>query len=519
MLTVHARESFFLKKKDMPRGLRSALVQDHTLYFFAERACNDCEFKQDRLEAEAKIVPACEDCAGFLGGTILAQDIKVGSNTYLKVPIGTGANLKKRLAEYDVDYMVKRHHPEELMKRRIKFTGTYRGKYQAEAVQAIVKKKRGVLRSPPRSGKTVIAAAAICKLGYKTLIMASQREWLMGFMETFIGSDTQDPLTNCRKTQIGFAKTLADFQKYDICLVTVQTFYRGAGPKLLEKVRDMFPVLFIDEVHTSAASEYAKVVNSLNCKYIIGLSGTPERKDERDRIMRQLVGPDIYSAKVEQLRPKVVLTRTQHVKNTKGNQMWVRMVSGLEKDPKRLKLIAQWALKDVKDGHMVLIPFSQVTPIKALTKAINLMAGKNIARPFWGGLTGKTEYKGKMMRRRDAYIQAARDYKIKVLVGNIKLLSTGTNIPRASALYETTLSSNLPNAQQRFARILTPYENKPQPIIRIFLDDSAVRRKCLRNEYWGVLHKKFKPIISTRDQEILKDYFADRDKVSGPIHL
>lgn len=275
----------------------------------------------------------------------------------------------------------------------------------------------------------------------------------------------------------------------------------------------------VHNCHTSAAPEYAKVINSLNCQYIIGLSGTPERKDQRDKIMRQLVGPDLYEAKVPRLRPQVKLTRTEYSAKTNGRQSWVRMVSNLEKNPQRLKTIAKWAIKDVKDGHMVLIPFAQVTPIKALTKAINILAGKEIAKPFWGGLAGKVKYNGKLIKRREAYIQGAREYKVKVLVGNIKLLSTGTNIPRASCLYEVTMSSNMPNAEQRFSRILTPYEGKPQPIIRYFLDNSDVRRKCMRTEYWNVLAKKFRPIISDQDANLLKDYFASKDKQLGPIRL
>lgn len=517
MLTVHARENFFMKKRDLPPGAIEKLTQDFTLYFFNEKACNTCELKQDRLESETKLTPTCEECAAFLGGAVLASDHKVGKTTYFKTPIGNSARLKSVLNEYDVEYTVKRHHPSHAMQRPLKFTGSYRGKYQAEAVAAIIKKKRGVLRSPPRSGKTVMGAAAICKLGMKTIIMASQREWLMGFQETFIGSKTQPALTNCRTTQIGIAKTYEDFLKYDVCLVTVQTFYKK--PKLLAKIRDMFPVLFIDEVHTSAAPEYAKVISSLNCQYIIGLSGTPERKDQRDKIMRQLVGPDVYEAKVERLRPRVALTRTEYSANTKGNQLWVRMVSNLEKNPQRLKLIAKWAIKDAQDGHMVLIPFAQVTPIKALVKAINIMAGKKIAMPFWGGLNGFTTYKGEKLKKRDAYIQAARDYKIKILVGNIKLLSTGTNIPRASALYEVTMSSNLPNAEQRFSRILTPYDGKPVPLIRYFLDNSTVRQKCMSSEFWQCMHKKFKPIIAERDMVTLKDYFSGKEKNNGPMRM
>jgi len=161
-------------------------------------------------------------------------------------------------------------------------------------------------------------------------------------------------------------------------------------------------------------------------------------------------------------------------------------------------------LQDVKNGHMVLIPFAQVAPIKALVAAINTMAGKTVAYPFYGGLK-KAD--------RDKYIEGARRYTHKILVGNIKLLSTGTNIPRASCLYESTLSSNMENAEQRVSRILTPMDGKITPILRIFLDDAHVRRACLRTEWFGCIKPMFKPVISEKDTEILKAYFADKDRV------
>jgi len=509
MVTVHCRESFLMKKVDLPLKVREELTRIHTHFFFDEKACDSCDFKPERLESETKLTPACEECPGFKGGAILAQNEKIGKTTYFKVPIGAGVNLKATLNKHDIEYKVKRLHPKEKMKRPIKFTGELRGKHQPEAVEAFIRKKRGVIRSPPRSGKTVLSTAAICKLGLKTIIMASQKEWLDGFLETFIGSETQDPLTNCRRSQIGYARTWEDFQKYDVCLVTVQTF--RTKPRLLRKIRDLAAVLVVDEVHTSAAPEYSKVINILNCQYMIGLSGTPERKDGRHSIMRDLIGQDIYVAKVKQLRPKIVLTKTEYTRKAKGSQLWVHMVSNLEKDPKRLKLIAQTALKDVKAGHMILIPFAQITPIKALVKAINIMAGREIAKPFYGGLKKDDRKK---------FLQEARQYKVKILVGNIKLLSTGTNIPRASAIYEVTMSSNIPNATQRFARILTPYEDKPQPIIRYFLDDSNVRMKCMRTEFWQALQKIFKPIISDQDMDTIKKYFSGRtESIHGKIQM
>src|SRR6478736_5463699 len=222
-------------------------------------------------------------------------------------------------------------------------------------------------------------------------------------------------------------------------------------------------------------------------------------------IADSLFGPILYQAKVEQLRPKVALVRTDFTrKKGKGRgPLWATLVKQIETDPKRLKLIAKWAIKDAKDGHMVLIPLSQVVPIKALTLAINKMAGKRMAHAFWGGL---------QKDKRKQLIQDARTYKARILVGNSKLVSVGTNIPRASAIYYCHLSSNRENAEQRIARVLTPYEDKPQPLLRIFLDNCDIARSCLRNEWFHAIRPKFKPIITEVDNKTLNSHLSQKQK-------
>jgi hypothetical protein len=349
---------------------------------------------------------------------------------------------------------------------------------------------------------TVMGTALVCQLHRKTLIIASQRDWLMGFLETFVGSKTQKPLTDIDPSRIKLCKTLDDFQNHDVCLATVQTFYSASGEKLLAKLRDMFSVILVDEVHTAAADKYAKIMSQLNGEWMIGFSGTPERKDEKEVLVENIIGPIIYSMETQRVRPTVKLTRTGYSKSVKGQVMWARLVSSMENDKKRIDVIAKQALKDVEDGHMILLPVAQVKPIKKIVDRINQLAGKTLAYSFTGSLP---------KAKRDLYIQKARDYKIKILVGTQKILSVGINIPRASMLYECVLSSNLPNAQQRMARVCTPHDDKPAPVIRYFLDDFGVRKNCMRNEYYRVLAPIFKPIISDKDKEMLEMYFKSKD--------
>jgi superfamily II DNA or RNA helicase len=349
---------------------------------------------------------------------------------------------------------------------------------------------------------TVMGTAVTAIIRQKTLILASQRDWLMGFKETYIGSDTQKPLTNLNPKRIKLCKTLKDFEDHDICLATVQTFYSPGGENLLRKIRDMFGVVLVDEVHTSAADKYAQIVAKINARYFIGFSGTPTRKDTKEVLMENIIGEVFYSMETKRQKPRVRLTRTGFSRSSgRGVTPWVRLVSQLENDKKRIKVIAQQAIKDVANGHMVLIPVAQVKPIKKIVDMINKLSGKTLAYAFTGSL--KKEL-------RDSYIQKARDYKIKILVGTQKILSVGINIPRASCLYETVMSSNLQNAEQRMARVLTPMDGKPQAVIRYFLDECSVRKNCMRNEYFRVLMPVFKPEISPKDKELLELYFKTK---------
>lgn len=457
--------------------------------FLKEATCEKCDYFSER------VCDVCESCANYGGTLKLHRTVLKGDKEYLRLPFGDRVGVTKIFGD-DVEFIDRL--PSIPMKKKIKFTATLKD-YQKPAVKAMQEVFGGVLKSAPRTGKTVMSAYAICKIGEKTLIMGAQKDWLDNFYETFVGSETQEAMTTASKKRIGFPKKLADFEKLDICLCTYQMFLRDRGKKLLKKIRKMFSVLVVDEVQTVPAAEFSKIVSQLECRVKHGLSGTPERKDGKEWTAYKLMGPVYCETKVERLRPEVHITETGFGGNMP--KTWVHMVSKLEKDPNRLKVIIKTALKDVKAGHLVLIPMTRVVVIKALAEAINREAGKKIAAPFYGGIK-------KELRKET--IERARNYKVKILVGNSRLLSTGINIPRASMLYEVTPSSNQPKADQRFSRVLTPMDGKPQPGIRYFLDDFQLRKSCISSEFWQTLWPKFRPRIRGDVREKLFAYMSKR---------
>ena len=149
---------------------------------------------------------------------------------------------------------------------------------------------------------------------------------------------------------------------------------------------------------------------------------------------------------------------------------------------------------------MVLIPLTRVNSILEYTRYINEKVDRpKYALPFYGKIKKEDRMK---------VIDAARNYKCKILVGNIALLSVGLNIPRASAIIECGINSNSPACKQRLARVLTPMDDKPTPLFVFTLDECDIMRKCRRTEWWNTITPTFKPVVSSETKKTLNAYFA-----------
>lgn len=466
-----------------------------TYRFYKESACSKCEFLVDRHNEEV-----CGQCPGYLGGRLLAKEVIIKGETYLSLPYGDKEAVRKfakRLGEYKVI----NKHPKTPLSRPIKLLQQLRD-YQIEARDAMIEHKCGVLDSPPRSGKTVIATSVVSKLGLKTLILAHQRDWLNNFVETFVGSDTQDAFTNAKPSQIVMAKTLQDFERADVALATFQQFMNPRGQKLLQKIRSMYPVLVVDEAHGVPAIQTSKILAQINAEYRFGLTGSPERKNEAEFVMvDKLIGPTVYRSKVEKLVPafRPLFTKCKIEPKGTSQAAWPRYLTRLENDEKRTKLIVDLAVESIKAGHSVLIPVQRVQTVKRIVHLINDEFEDKVAVAFTGAVKDV---------QRKKLIEDARKYRIKAIVGVGKIVSTGLNIPRASMLIDNTPTNNRPGAIQRISRILTPYEGKPNPVYVRLLDETKACRSCFRSEWFSTISKEFKPHISKEDYAKIKAYIA-----------
>jgi superfamily II DNA or RNA helicase len=506
-LKIIRANGYYIPIKNITERVVTSLEEKFTYFFFKEEACKNCEHLDDRPSE------TCDSCAAFLGGRTTQKPVQVGKSKYWKVPRGGKKRLLEVLTECgysNLELQVERPDSEPFS-RAIKTTVPLRD-YQEAAVATALKKKFGIIEAPPRSGKTLMGAAIACRVGKKTLIIAHQSEWLKQFRETFIGSETAEAFTNAKPEQVRICTKLEEFQATDVCLATFATFFsEQRGKKLLQDIADMFEVVVIDEVHGVPAKESSRVLAAFNATYIIGLTGTPARKvTEEFKIANDLVGQVIYKAEIDRLRPRVELLNMPKKEWTAGmgQASFTSLVSRLESNTVRKTTICKRAIELAKQGHLVLIPLSRVNAILEWTRYINEETETaGFALPFYGGLP-----KSKKVDRRMEIVNAARQYKCKILVGNIALLSVGLNVPRASAIVECGLNSNLPKAQQRISRILTPMDGKPDPLIVFTLDDCDIMRSTRRNEYWNAVKPGFNPIVPQPVEKELMQWFSNTKK-------
>lgn len=488
-IRVHQADGLYLDARDVSARLKRTLTERYTIRFYEERICAGCEHLTERHSEEF-----CDPCPAYKAEVALTGDYTIDRRDYVKTPLGD----KQRLFAYlrNQGYKVRlQNHIKPGKSYPLRFVGKLRS-YQVGSDDALITAKRGVLKARARTGKTVMATSAVCKVGKKTLIVAAQREWLQGFYDTFVGSKLTTRMTNIPKSKINFCKTYADFESNVVCLATYQTFISPGGYKLLDKIRSMFDVIVIDEIHGAAAFHFLKVLSKFKAEYVWGLTATPGRKDNMYQLVDLVVGRVCHVAKRDDnLVPRWSLVPTGFSKQSGG--MWVNLVKRLEGDPKRLKLIAEWAVRDAAAGNIILIPLSHLKPVKALVLAINKIAGEELAQALVGSLTKKV---------RKQLVEDTQLGKVKIVVGTIKLLSVGLNLPPANMLYEVALSSNIYNAEQRISRILTPHPGKGRPIVRVFLDDYKVRRSCLRNEWFGCIKRLFKPTFEPNGEQMWLQY-------------
>lgn len=309
--------------------------------------------------------------------------------------------------------------------------------YQRDAVEAMLKWKRGVVVIPTGGGKTEVAQAVIARSGVnrvaflvpnRALLKQSVHRLRAAFPETQVipWGDGDHPPSEDRP------------ESY-ILVATTQSAKKGHA--LLRSAQ----MLIIDEAHHQAAAMFQEATrNAANARYIFGLTATPEREDRADMEVIAWTGPLIYKTDYDSLiaagylvPPNFVVTRT--------------LTEGLEKTAGRRTIIFSEKLADL----------TAMAP--ELTEAgVVILTGRDSTKKI------------------QATLEAFRSGKVTHIAAT-PIFDEGLDVPDLECVFFMTCCGSKTKALQRIGRAMRPGktltgEEKKECLV-VDINDKQYRRR------------------------------------------
>lgn len=463
--------------KDAKNDIKEIFLQKtHNPYdcFFNQQSKIKCKVKEAAEAKGNKGISACYGCARCES----VNKAMSKSNKYILFErFNRQANFKlKNILEnegYEVKIESRTVFPKLDSPWRIDLEkmDVSRAKEQKRLAELWLSEKNGILVCPPRFGKSILTAFIASELKTKVLILVHKVELARQFYTDYCR------FTNIKESRIAINPDIESLKELDVVICTYQQFIRKNGPKRIKKARKYFGLVIVDEIHKAASTMFHKVINSFYARYKLGVTATPKRRDAKEFLNEFTFGPVLAKGGTEQLSCDyaIVETNWQGIE-PKNNRGWESLWNKLATDEQRNQFIADCVIKDVKNGHRVMLPVKRHKQMELLLKLIKKAAKKNEI------LLKICTYHGKLNKSYRKELQKdVKDGKYDVVIGSDQILSLGFNAPPMSCIYINlhTYRTFEEDLYQEFSRVRTAYKKKNKPLIRIFHDISQASDKSI----------------------------------------
>ncbi|MCT7549301.1 DEAD/DEAH box helicase [Aliarcobacter butzleri] len=204
---------------------------------------------------------------------------------------------------------------------------------QNEAIKEIKKSDYSICVAPPGFGKTLLGAKIFEIRACTTLIVVNKNMLLNQWIERFVD------YFGYNKKDIGYLGKGFNKLNGQIDVATMQSLKND--PKIIEN----YSFVIVDECHHIPALTFEQIIKSFKGKYILGLSATPNRKDELQPILFQQLGEISYEYKKKKTHTnKLQIIRTEFVSNADN---YATIINELCIDEDRNNLIVDIIKKNI----------------------------------------------------------------------------------------------------------------------------------------------------------------------------
>lgn len=197
----------------------------------------------------------------------------------LLLPRGFLSELTAFLDKEKIAYELTHRHP-KFIARPYTSTITLTSTQETMVTQALATGS-GIIMAPPGSGKTIMGLELIARSGLPALILTHRKEIMDQWVEQ-IQECLQIP-----KKKIGRYSSAYKKPGQQVTVGLLQSFARMED---LTSFKEQFGVIIIDECHHIPAKTFRAVVSQLSAPHIYGLTATPKRKHNDERLIYLYIG-------------------------------------------------------------------------------------------------------------------------------------------------------------------------------------------------------------------------------------
>jgi len=250
---------------------------------------------------------------------------------------------------------------------------------QEDAIKEILKKDFSICVAPPGFGKTLIGAKAFEQRACKTLIVVNKNilldQWISRFIEYF----------DYNKKEIGFLGKGQNKLNGSLDIATMQSL--NNMPDIIKN----YSFVIVDECHHIPALTFEQVIKNFQGRYILGLSATPNRKDELEPILHQQLGEISYNYKKKRTHAnRLKVVRTDFVSEVSN---YANLVNELCLDEKRNSLIIEVIKQNI--DRKILLLTDRIEHVNILE---NMLKKENISYVAIHGSQNKKEQVNNMQK-------------------------------------------------------------------------------------------------------------------------
>ena len=336
------------------------------------------------------------------------------------------------------------------------FQGQLRA-FQQKAVDRMLVKDFGTLNAPTGSGKTIMALYMLARRRQPALVIVHTKDLAAQWsaqIERFLGIPPDEiGLIGGGKKTLGTKITVA----------LVQSLYKCA-----DETAQHIGHLVVDECHRAPSRTFTDAVTEFDCRYMLGLSATPWRRDNLSNLifwhlgdMHHQVDKDHLIRSGDVLRAEVVFRKTDFKPYSDPVTEYSKMLSELTANDDRNRLIAVDVAAEARNHSGICLVLSDrkrhCESLRALLK-YKYGIGSEI-------LTGDVHAR----QREDVRIRLQRG-EIKILIATGQLIGEGFDCPDLTTLFLATPVRFSGRIIQYLGRILRPAPGKDRGRVYDYVD-------------------------------------------------